>query len=45
MGLYSDFSDYTVIKCHELNVREAERLWKHVGIWLFANAHKRKAKR
>ncbi|MGB8956225.1 MAG: hypothetical protein WCC10_12705 [Tumebacillaceae bacterium] len=45
MGFFNDFSEYTVAKCHELNVREAETFWKHIGIWLSAGANKQKANR
>jgi len=45
MGFFNDVSEYTATKCHELNVREAETFWKHIGIWLSAKASQQKASR
>ena len=45
MGFFNDVSEYTAFKCHELNVREAETYWKHIGIWLSAKANKQNGNR
>ena len=45
MGFFNDFSEFTVAKCYELNVREAETFWKHIGIWLNTKADKQIANR
>ncbi|MGZ4107377.1 MAG: hypothetical protein ACXVO1_08580 [Tumebacillaceae bacterium] len=35
MGIYlSDVQEYSLIKTHELRIREVETFWQRIGCWL-----------
>lgn len=44
MFMLNDVTEYTVGKCHELQMREVSAFWKHVGIWTNVKNGRKKAK-